>query len=195
MTPRYEITDRDELISIKLPDGTTTEICAAEGGGDYLEDVVIGVIRQLRAELAAAVAERDELRSYRAEWEPTWDDCEDALVGEQARDGFGHGESIADCARRVLRERDQLRWTLIGIGRALIEQIGATGPEDAVDTVRRACGVIESMASRLAAIDAAPTVAIAVHTHTDRGPYKYLGYSELNVPREGVELIARPAKE
>jgi hypothetical protein len=42
------------------------------------------------------------------------------------------------------------------------------------------------------AIECQPTVAIAVHTQTDRGPYRYLSYSELNVPRDGTELIARP---
>lgn len=154
------------------------------------------MLNTLRAELAAAIAERDRFAkhcgAYKAEaekWESLYDDCEDALVGEQSRDNFGHGESIADCARRVIRERDQSRWTLRGIAQQLIEQIGSAGPEDAIDAARRACGVIESMATRLAAIDNAPTMA---SIEGGEG-FRYLSWDQL--PQVGSELIARPAKE
>ena len=64
-------------------------------------------------EALAALAELemnlDHLRVESKAWQSAYDDCEDALIGEQQRDSYGHGESIADCARRVLRERDQLR--------------------------------------------------------------------------------------
>jgi len=56
-------------------------------------------------------------------------------------------------------ERDQARLTLREIAQILIEQIGSVGPENAINAALRACGVIESMATRLAAIDAAPVVA------------------------------------
>ena len=54
---------------------------------------------------------------------------------------------------------------------------------------------VEQAEARLSAIDAAPTVAIAVHVYTDRGPYKYLNFAEHDIPASGVELIARPAKD
>lgn len=85
-------------------------------------------VSELERELAAAVAERDAARRSAQ--------CSaDAVACIETQD------------RNVLRE----------IARMLIEQIGASGPEFAMDTARRACGVIESMATRLAVIDALPT--------------------------------------
>lgn len=135
---RYKIEIDGERVSVFV--GQVRVIC------QRLDVYTVGAIRQqardleqLRGELAAAVAERDELR--------------EAL--------------------------DSIDGTLRSAGAAM----------------GRAIERAEQAEARLAAIDGAPTVAIAVHTHTDRGPYKYLSYSELNVPRDGVELIARPAKD
>jgi len=119
--------------------------------------------RRYRAKLETELAEcAKRLGAYKAEaekWESIYDDCEDALVGEQLRDTFGEHESIADCARRVLRERDQLR-------------------------------------ARLAAIDAAPTVAWLCTRHDESGADATCRESARNdyarFGRAIQELIARP---
>lgn len=176
---RLEISIGGSVVSVSTPESHTFRAIRQQARD----------IEQLRTDLAAAVAERNELRSYRTEWEPVWDDIEDALIGEQQRDSYGLGESIADCARRVIRERDQARWTLRGIAQQLIEQIGAAGPEDAIDAARRACGVIESMTTRLAAIDGAPTVAKR-HSRFIGG----IALLDRDLPND-TELIARPTKD
>jgi len=66
-------------------------------------------VAKLRADLAAAVAERDGLGDYRSEFEPIWDGLQDALEGERQINNYGLGESEVECVRRVLRERDILR--------------------------------------------------------------------------------------
>ena len=69
MSGRYEITNREDGISITSPDGIVDQLIASDPeDGQCLDDAVIGAIRQqardleqLRADLAAAVAENAAL--------------------------------------------------------------------------------------------------------------------------------------
>lgn len=56
---RYEITDHERGIRIAESNGIVSEIGDTDGG-EYLDDAVIGAIRQLQQDLAAVTAERDE---------------------------------------------------------------------------------------------------------------------------------------
>ena len=93
---------------------------------------------------------------------------------------------------------------LAQLGRNAIERVAVLESEnaylraansDGAALLQSVCAERNALRARLAAIDSAPTVAIAVHVYTDRGPYKYLNFAEHDIPASGVELIARPAKE
>ena len=105
---RYKISECElDVLAITGPEGTYYI------DGENIEARAIrqqsADIAELRAELAAAIAERDGLGYYRAEFEPIWDGLQDALEGERHIDSYGLGESEVECVRRVLRERDILR--------------------------------------------------------------------------------------
>jgi len=64
MADRYEIKDDGKLIQIGCPDGCLETLRPTEPDvGVYLDDIVIGAIRQQQADLAALTAERDQLRA------------------------------------------------------------------------------------------------------------------------------------
>ena len=81
-------------------------------------DAALAALAELETELAECAKHCGAYKAEAEKWESAYDDCEDALIGEQTRDNFGDGESIADCARRVLRERDELRARLAAIDAA-----------------------------------------------------------------------------
>jgi len=61
---RYEIKDDGKVIRIGCPDGCMETLRPTEPDvGVYLDDIVIGAIRQQQADLAALTAERDQLRA------------------------------------------------------------------------------------------------------------------------------------
>ena len=113
-------------------------------------------------------------------------------VSGLAQLGRNATERVTELERELaaaVAERDRLRNDLAD---ALDVRSGMSGVPTALAAVM---AERDQLRARLAAIDAAPTVAIAVHVYTDRGPYKYLNFVEHDVPASGVELIARPAKE
>jgi len=122
----------------------------------------LAALAELETELADAVAQRDEARRS----------------AQSSAEAVAHIETVD---RNCLRE----------VARMLIEQIGASGPEFALDTAKRACRVIETLRARLAAIDAQPTAAIV----DKAGPMLDVVWRDpeqaLTLPH-GTELIARP---
>lgn len=133
---RYEITCDDDVATVTAPGGVTDSFSRHGTSSDRFG---YGAIRQqardmeqLRAELAAAVAERDRLRI-----------------------------DLRDC-ELVLRM------------------------EHEISRERRA---------RLAAIDAAPTVATVVAHADESGMWPALDYEDEDLPPIGTHLIARPAKD
>ena len=143
MNDRYEIHDDGPCIRIVSPDSTISTI-VGRPVGYHIDDAVIGAIRQqardldqLHADLAAAVAERDEARTAYQVRNTEWH----------------HHELIA----LALAERYKLR--------------------------------AEQAEARLAAIDAAPTVALV----EGGDGFRYLSWGQL--PPVDTQLIARPAKD
>ncbi len=173
---RYEILDDGALtIAIKL--GENTQYV------DELEDdFVVGAIRQqardldqLRADLAAAVAKRDEWASGAARLSSQLGN----LLAVIHRDG-GHYESEHGtekaCADAELAVRVQR-----GI---------ADGYHDALKIWRQRA---EQSEARLAAIDGAPTVAVVSECAAGLYVHQKLFGAQLAEP--GAELIYRPAKD
>jgi len=145
MTERYEITDRGELIAITEPVGTTTEICGTDpGGGTYLDDVVIGAIRQQARDI-------EQLRT----------DMAAAVAITAARD-----ETIAELELRLR------------ISRMSNKELRESA---------------EQAEARLAAIEAAPTVAVVSECAAGLYVHQKLFGAQLAEP--GAELIYRPAKD
>ena len=135
----------------------------------------------------------DELGCWARQSNEAW-----ACVMRFTQDSDSLQERIAEkVIRQQARDRDQLRGELAAAveEREKIRTMYIEAIERFCDDLQALRERAEQAEARLTAIDGAPTVAIAVHTHTDRGPYKHLSYSELNVPRDGVELIARTAKD
>ena len=146
-------------------------------------DELVRDVVKLRTELAAAVAERDGLGYYRAEFEPIWDGLQDALEGERQIDSYGLGESEVECVRRVLRERDTIRTSIED------PDIGWRV------SLQRWRSRAEQAEARLAAIDSAPTVAYVDGDNI--GIECQLQFPAFNYQQQHAyfELIARPAKD
>ena len=198
-TERHEIIDEGSQIRILYSGSISTIISGPHG--THIEDAVIGAIRQqardldqLRAELVAAVAERDD---YRDEFSGL---CHTLSVGSEGRPEM----KAEDWRKRVDQGIDFLT-------RPLLSRIEVTDKELAkrssmLDICTQNCSDwigrwraeqerAEQSEARLAAIDGAPTVAY-VNSLSQAAP-NYL-IAELLPPQDrppiGTELIARPPK-
>lgn len=205
---RFEIID-DGRLTIAIRNGANTLYI------DELEDeFAVAAIRQQARDIAALkdalAGEVTANKAFRKsggarddEDMPTF--CA-RLIAE--RDAYKHdalalmkiNTGAIQALEQTERERDQLRAEL---AEAIAER-GRLLDSDAYSRKELARGneIIDglrierdTLRARLAAIEAAPTVAIAVHVYTDRGPYKYLNFAEHDIPASGVELIARPEKD
>lgn len=179
MSGRYEITNREDGISITSPDGIVDQLIASDPeDGQCLDDAVIGAIRQqardldqLRIDLAAAVAKRDEWASGAARLSSQLGN----LLAVIHRDG-GHYESEHGTEKACADAE-----TAVHVQRGI-----ADGYHDALKIWRQRA---EQAESRLAAIEAAPTVALV----EGGDGFRYLSWGQL--PPVDTQLIARPAKD
>lgn len=76
--------------------------------------------------------------------------CTEETVGKH---GFLGGPTLDACIDAMGSVARESRAKLREIGQMLIEQIGAHGPEDAVDTARRACNALDAANAKLAEIE------------------------------------------
>lgn len=200
---RYEITVDGPCVTIKEPCGFSGEYHRSE----YADNVLYGAIRQQARDIAALKdALADEVTANEAfrkaggarddEDMPTF--CARLIAERDAYRG-----QLFDCEFALKIEHDLSRERRADLAAAVAE-LGRLLDSDAYSRKELARGneIIDglrierdTLRARLAAIDNAPTVAIAVHVYTDRGPYKYLNFAEHDIPASGVELIARPAKD
>lgn len=79
---------------------------------EELDDLIKADNETIRS-LFAEQAKRDEtvrqLRTEAAKWERLHDELYAEIASEHRRDEYGETETAAECVRRVLRERDELR--------------------------------------------------------------------------------------
>lgn len=171
---RYEITDDGKLIRIGCPDGRMETLRQTEpDAGMYLDDIVIAVIRQQQADIAAL---KDALAGE-VEANQAFRQAGGALDGEDMPTFCARIIAEAEIGREWLKDSSLAKWFPLTAERV---------DEDAQE--------IAKLRARLAAIDAAPTVATVCIAPTSDFPV--LKYSRYDIPRiNGTELIARPAKD
>lgn len=154
---------------------------------------------QLRADLAAAVAELAWLRSNTKQ-SATFDLWFlDASESEETVESTLFGP-----ARDIGRMQEALRYldaTIIERNKLFnaLNRAGFTECDALLKfiTERDALKLrAEQAEARLAAIDSAPTVAVVLESNRDFcKPHRYLNHSYEKMPPLGTELIARPAKD
>lgn len=165
MTSRYEITDHEWGIRITESSGVVSEIGNTDGG-EYLDDAVIGAIRQQQADIAAL----KELLAGEVEANEAFRKAGGALDGEDMPTFCSRIITEAEIGRKWLKDSSLAAWFPL-----TAERIGQDAQE------------IAKLRARLAAIEAAP----AVITVTPGG---WINLSSAIIPY-GTELVARPAKD
>ena len=125
---------------------------------------------QLRTDLAAAVAENAALLAANRDLQMHFD----AINGDY--------DEAAHFARHFIRDDPNItpRGAIIRLG------------DKCTDMFCR----LQQAEARLAAIEAAPTVAVVLESNRDFfEPHRYLNHSYEKLPPIGTQLIARPAKD
>ena len=171
---RYEITDDGKLIRIGCPDGCMETLRPTEPDvGVYLDDIVIAAIRQQQSDLAAL----KELLAGEMEANEAFRKSGGALDGEDMPTFCARIIAEAEIGREWLKDSSLAKWFPLTAERV---------DEDAQE--------IAKLRARLAAVDAAPTVAtVCIAPSSD---FQILKYSRYDIPQiNGTELIARPAKD
>jgi hypothetical protein len=166
---RYEITDDGRVITITEPNGIFS-VLEPTDHGHCIDDASIGAIRQQQSEIEELTAERD-------------------LQREQFRETM---ERLFDDIRSLTAERDQLRARLADSECDLKSTKAQLN--HAEEVMPKLFEHAELLSARLAAVDAAPTVAtVCIAPSSD---FQILKYSRYDIPQiNGTELIARPAKD
>lgn len=181
MSARFEITCDDDTATITAPGGVTDSFSRS---GTSTDRFGYAAIRQQQSDLAALTAECDQLKPRMTNARHhgcAFDGWQCYHCGEVfttmggARTHFGHeSDAMPGCIIKV-KPGDE-RGLLIELRKAEAER--------------------DQLRARLAAVDAAPTVARVVEERNRDfacGPYRYIAYGA--IPQGLNELIARPAKD
>lgn len=67
------------------------------------------LVREEWEDAIAALAEIAKARAEAAKWERLHDELYAEIASEHRRDEYGETETAAECVRRIIRERDELR--------------------------------------------------------------------------------------
>lgn len=172
MSARYEITCDDDVSTVTAPGGVTDSFSRH---GTSTDRFGYGAIRQLLADLAAL----KELLAGEVEANQAFHRAGGALDGEDMPTFCARIIAEAEIGREWLKDSSLAKWFPLTAERV---------DEDAQE--------IAKLRARLAAIDAAPTVARVVEERNRDfacGPYRYIAYGA--IPQGLNELIARPAKD
>jgi len=164
---RYEITDDGKTLFVKPPAAMASRLTSNE--------MVAGAIRQQQSDLAAL----KELLAGEVEANEAFRKSSGALDGEDMPTFCARIIAEAEIGREWLKDSSLAKWFPLTAERV---------DEDAQE--------IAKLRARLAAIDAAPTVARVVEERNRDfacGPYRYIAYGA--IPQGLNELIARPAKD
>jgi len=191
---RYEIFDDGPCIRIVSPDSTISTI-VGRPVGYHIDDAVIGAIRQQARDIDQLCAECDLLTHKViccgvAAWHS------DPLLTTTGAYAGKWNSPQADCVRKLRAERDQLRADLaaaVADRDRMAKHIKELDAECSV--IAKDCTYAEqqndTLRARIAAIDAAPTVATI---WANNFAYNAVWNPNVDAPH-GTDLIARPAKD
>lgn len=210
MSARYEITDDGAQIRIKSPDGSLSTIIGTPRS-THIEDAVIGAIRQQARDIAelevfAEIGRQWNTDSSLAKWFPLTADRLGQDAQEIAKLRTDLAAAVSENAALLAANRDLKAHfdALKGdydeaahFARHFIRDDAAITPRGAIIRLGDKCTDLfvrlQQAEARLAAIEAAPTVAVVSECAAGLYVHQKLFGAQLAEP--GAELIYRPAKD